>query len=138
LPTDMFYNTGIATYVWIVSNKKEDERRGHVQLINASGFWRKMRKSLGSKRKEMGEADIATVTRLFGEFTEAELVTALDPKGQPVGEPVLMTGTGAETAPVPPEGGRLKRVPISRVFANEEFGYTTITVERPLRDEAGE
>ncbi|MGY0611249.1 type I restriction-modification system subunit M [Luteimonas sp. A501] len=137
LPTDMFYNTGISTYVWIVSNKKADERRGHVQLIDASGFWRKMRKSLGSKRREMGEAHIATVTRLFGEFTEAELVTALDAKGQPVGEPVLVTATGAETSPVAPEGGRLTRVPISRVFANEEFGYTTITVERPLRDQAG-
>ena len=137
LPTDMFYNTGIATYVWIVSNKKDDDRRGHVQLIDASGFWRKMRKSLGSKRKEMGEEHIATVTRLFGEFTEAELVTALDAKGQPLGEPVLVTATGAESPPAVPEGGRLKRVPISRVFANEEFGYTTITVERPLRDEAG-
>ena len=137
LPTDMFYNTGIATYVWIVSNKKDDDRRGHVQLIDASGFWRKMRKSLGSKRKEMGEEHIATVTRLFGEFTEAELVTALDAKGQPLGEPVLVTATGAESLPTVPEGGRLKRVPISRVFANEEFGYTTITVERPLRDEAG-
>lgn len=137
LPTDMFYNTGIATYVWIVSNRKDDDRRGHVQLIDASGFWRKMRKSLGSKRKEMGEEHIATVTRLFGEFTEAELVTALDAKGQPLGEPVLVTATGAESPPAVPEGGRLKRVPISRVFANEEFGYTTITVERPLRDEAG-
>ncbi|WP_225763176.1 class I SAM-dependent DNA methyltransferase [Stenotrophomonas sp. Marseille-Q4652] len=137
LPTDMFYNTGIATYVWIVSNKKDDDRRGHVQLVDASGFWRKMRKSLGSKRKEMGEEHIATVTRLFGEFTEAELVSALDAKGQPVGEPVLVTATGAESPPAVPEGGRLKRVPISRVFANEEFGYTTITVERPLRDEAG-
>lgn len=137
LPTDMFYNTGIATYVWIVSNKKDDDRRGHVQLIDASGFWRKMRKSLGSKRKELGEEHIATVTRLFGEFTEAELITALDAKGQPVGELVLVTATGAEPLPVAPEGGRLKRVPISRVFANEEFGYTTITVERPLRDEAG-
>ncbi len=137
LPTDMFYNTGIATYVWIVSNKKEDDRRGHVQLIDASSFWRKMRKSLGSKRKEMGEEHIATVTRLFGEFTEAELVSALDAKGQAVGEPVLVTATGAEPAPAVPEGGRLKRVPVSRIFRNEEFGYTTITVERPLRDEAG-
>ncbi|WP_028920516.1 type I restriction-modification system subunit M [Pseudoxanthomonas suwonensis] len=137
LPTDMFYNTGIATYVWIVSNKKEDDRRGHVQLIDASSFWRKMRKSLGSKRKEMDEEHIATVTRLFGEFTEAELVSALDAKGQAVGEPVLVTATGAEPAPAVPEGGRLKRVPVSRIFRNEEFGYTTITVERPLRDDAG-
>src|SRR5690606_11184562 len=119
-PTDMFYNTGIATYVWVVSNKKDDDRRGHVQLIDASGFWRKMRKSLGSKRKEMGEEHLATVTRLIGEFTEAELVTALDASGQPVGEPVLVTATAAETPPAAPEGGRLKRVPISRVFSNDE------------------
>ena len=134
LPTDMFYNTGIATYVWIVSNKKEDDRRGHVQLIDASGFWRKMRKSLGSKRKEMGEDDIATVTRLFGDFTEAELVTVLDADGRELEQRIV---TGTDNPPVAPDGGKLKRVPISRIFDNEAFGYTTITVERPLRDEAG-
>ena len=53
LPTDMFYNTGISTYVWIVSNRKPDHRKGKVQLIDASSFWQKMRKSLGSKRKEL-------------------------------------------------------------------------------------
>lgn len=71
LPTDMFYNTGIATYVWILSNYKKSERRGKVQLIDASGFWQKMRKSLGSKRKEMSEEHIDEITRLFGEFAEA-------------------------------------------------------------------
>ena len=81
LPTDMFYNTGIATYVWIVSNRKPEDRKGYVQLIDASSFWQKMRKSLGSKRKEMSDAHIATVTRLFGDFTEAELVTVLDAQG---------------------------------------------------------
>ncbi|MCC9598659.1 class I SAM-dependent DNA methyltransferase [Rubrivivax sp. JA1055] len=136
LPTDMFYNTGIATYVWVLSNRKPEDRRGYVQLIDASGFWQKMRKSLGSKRKEMSEAHIATVTRLFGDFTEAELVTVLDAAGQALGEPLLVTGT--DTPPAAPEGGRLKRVPISRIFRNQDFGYTTITVERPLRDEAGE
>ncbi|QDW65615.1 type I restriction-modification system subunit M [Luteimonas granuli] len=134
LPTDMFYNTGIATYVWIVSNKKPDDRRGQVQLIDASGFWRKMRKSLGSKRKEMGEDDIATVTRLFGDFTEAERVTVLDADGREVEQRIV---TATDNPPVAPEGGKLKRVPISRIFDNEAFGYTTITVERPLRDEAG-
>ncbi|WP_022956832.1 type I restriction-modification system subunit M [Perlucidibaca piscinae] len=136
LPTDMFYNTGIATYVWVLSNKKDADRQGHVQLIDASSFWQKMRKSLGSKRKEMSDAHIATVTRLFGDFTEAEYITVLDADGKALGEPALVTGT--DTPPVAPEGGRLKRVPISRIFKNEEFGYTTITVERPLRDEAGE
>lgn len=135
LPTDMFYNTGIATYVWIVSNKKPDDRRGHVQLIDASGFWRKMRKSLGSKRREMGEDDIATVTRLFGDFTEAERITVLDADGREV-EQRIVTGTG--DVPTLPKCGTLKRVPLSRIFRNEEFGYTTITVERPLRDEADE
>ncbi|MGV7208767.1 N-6 DNA methylase [Oxalobacteraceae bacterium A2-2] len=135
LPTDMFYNTGIATYVWILSNKKPADRKGFVQLIDASGFWQKMRKSLGSKRKEMSDEHIATVTRLFGDFTEAELVTVFDASGAALGQPQLVTGT--DNAPVTPEGGKLKRVPISRIFANEDFGYTTITVERPLRDEDG-
>ena len=103
LPTDMFYNTGIATYGWILSNKKPAARKGKVQLIDASAYWQKMRKSLGSKRKEMSDEHIATVTKLFGEFIEAE------------------------------EDGK----PISRIFNNADFGYTTITVERPLRDEAG-
>ena len=104
LPTDMFYNTGISTYVWVVSNRKPAARRGKVQLIDASGFWQKMRKSLGSKRKEMSAAHIDEITRLFGNFEE-----------------------------LTQEGG----TPISRIFANEAFGYQTITVERPERDASG-
>lgn len=103
LPTDMFYNTGIATYVWIVSNRKPEHRRGQVQLIDASGMWQKMRKSLGSKRKEFSDEHIAEITRLFGSFAEAE------------------------------RDGK----PVSRIFRNSDFGYRTITVERPLRDEQG-
>ena len=103
LPTDMFYNTGISTYVWILSNRKPDHRKGKVQLIDASSFWQKMRKSLGSKRKELSEEHIAEITRLFGGFVAAE------------------------------QDGR----PISRIFSNSAFGYRTITVERPLRDEKG-
>ena len=103
LPTDMFYNTGISTYIWIVSNRKPEHRKGKLQLIDASSFWRKMRKSLGSKRKELSPEHIDEITRLFGNFEEA-------------------TREGA---------------PISRIFRNEDFGYRTITVERPLRDEAG-
>lgn len=135
LPTDMFYNTGIATYVWILSNKKPAGRKGKVQLIDATSFWQKMRKSLGSKRKEMSDDHIATVTRLFGGFVEAEMVTMLDAAGQRLGEPQLVTP--ADPPLTTPEGGRLKRVPISRILKNEAFGYTTITVERPLRDEGG-
>jgi len=103
LPTDMFYNTGISTYIWILSNRKPEERKGKVQLIDASGFWQKMRKSLGSKRKELAAEHIDEITRLFGDFEEAE------------------------------KDGK----PISKVFKNEDFGYQTITVERPLRDEEG-
>jgi len=71
LPTDMFYNTGISTYVWILSNHKPAQRKGQVQLIDASSYWQKMRKSLGSKRKELSDEHIADITRLFGDCKEA-------------------------------------------------------------------
>lgn len=103
LPTDMFYNTGISTYVWILTNRKPEHRKGKLQLIDASGFWQKMRKSLGSKRKELSDDHIAEITRLFGQFIEAK------------------------------DGKK----PISRIFKNSDFGYRTITVERPLRDANG-
>ncbi|MDI9335436.1 MAG: class I SAM-dependent DNA methyltransferase [Gammaproteobacteria bacterium] len=98
LPTDMFYNTGISTYIWILSNHKAKERKGKIQLINASEFFQKMRKSLGSKRKELGEGDIEKMVKLYGAFEDNEY---------------------------------------SKIFEAREFGYTTITIERPLRDEAG-
>ncbi|HZZ94244.1 MAG TPA: class I SAM-dependent DNA methyltransferase [Usitatibacter sp.] len=103
LPTDMFYNTGIATYVWIVSNRKPEPRKGKVQLIDATGFWQKMRKSLGSKRKEFSDQHIERITRIFCDSVESS------------------------------EDGK----PISRIFKNEDFGYRTITVERPFRGEDG-
>ncbi|RKG87001.1 SAM-dependent DNA methyltransferase [Corallococcus sp. CA049B] len=68
LPTDMFYNTGISTYVWIVSNRKPAQRKGKVQLIDASSFFQKMRKSLGSKRKELSPEHIEDITNIFGAF----------------------------------------------------------------------
>ena len=67
----MFYNTGISTYVWILSNRKPEHRKGRVQLIDASAMWQKMRKSLGSKRKELSDDHIVEITRLFGQFIEA-------------------------------------------------------------------
>ena len=103
LPTDMFYNTGISTYIWIVTNRKPKHRKGKVQLIDASSMWQKMRKSLGSKRKELSSEHIDEVTRLFGNAKKATI------------------------------GG----TPISRIFKNTDFGYQTITVERPERDEDG-
>jgi type I restriction enzyme M protein len=134
LPTDMFFNTGIATYVWVLSNRKPAHRRGKLQLIDGSSFWRKMRKSLGSKRKELGEADIDILTRLFGDAEAAELATLLDKDGKEVGREVVREG---EKSPQAPAGGKVKLAPLSRIFPNTAFGYRTITVERPLRDEAG-
>jgi type I restriction enzyme M protein len=94
LPSDMFYNTGIATYIWILATKKSPDRIGKVQLIDGSKMFRKMRKGLGSKRNELGHDDIAEIVRLYGSFEDA---------------------------------GK------SKIFANEDFFYRTITVERPLR-----
>jgi type I restriction enzyme M protein len=133
LPTDMFFNTGISTYVWIVSNRKPQARRGKLQLIDGSGFWRKMRKSLGSKRKELSEEHIADLTRLFGAFEEAEVATATDEHGKET-RTVVRAG---ERPPEVPEGGKVKLAPLSRIFPNAAFGYRTITVERPLKDEQG-
>lgn len=72
LPTDMFYNTGISTYIWILSNNKPADRKGKVQLIDASDRASKMRKSLGSKRQLVSEADQDKIVRLYGEFEETE------------------------------------------------------------------
>lgn len=72
LPNDMFYNTGIATYIWILSNKKPGHRVGKVQLINASAFYNKMRKNLGSKRNELSKEHIDNITKIYGDFVENE------------------------------------------------------------------
>lgn len=93
-----------------------------------------MRKSLGSKRKEMGEDDIALVTKLFGDFVEAQIATVVDASGKETGKVVVRAG---EIPPAAPEGGKVKLAPLSRIFSNETFGYRTITVERPLLDEVG-
>jgi len=134
LPTDMFYNTGISTYIWILSNKKTKSRKGLVQLIDASSFWQRMRKSLGSKRKEMNDGHIADVTKLFGEFVQAQQAVVTDATGKEIARQMIIDG---QVAPKAPEGGKVKIVPISLIFRNEDFGYTTITVERPSRDAGG-
>lgn len=72
LPNDMFYNTGIATYIWILSNKKPGHRAGKVQLINASEFYNKMRKNLGNKRNELSKEHIDNITKIYGDFVENE------------------------------------------------------------------
>ena len=133
LPTDMFFNTGIATYVWIVSNRKPAGRAGKVQLIDASALWQKMRKTLGSKLREMSDDNIALVTRVFGQAAEAQLATITDTEGRSSVQPVFE----GQKPPKAPEGGKVGLTPLSRLFRNEAFGYRSITVERPLRDAAG-
>ena len=99
LPNDIFYNTGIATYIWVLSNKKAGTvREGKVQLINANELYEKRRKALGNKRNDISEDQIAEITKIYGDFEENE---------------------------------------ISKIFDNADFGYTKITVERPIVGEDG-
>lgn len=74
LPDNLFYNTGISTYFWIVTNRKSQDRLGKIQLIDARGYFEKMRKALGEKRKQISDEQIAGITRLYSEFTEGEHV----------------------------------------------------------------
>jgi type I restriction enzyme M protein len=133
LPTDMFYNTGIATYVWILTNRKPEHRKGFVQLIDGSAFWRKTRKSLGSKRKELSADDISHITRLFGAAAEASYSVVLNDAGKETGRTIMAT----DDAQAEGLTGTMKVLPVSKIFRNHDFGYRTITVERPLRDEGG-
>lgn len=124
LPTDMFYNTGIATYVWVLTNKKVTERKGKVQLIDGTDLYSKMRKSLGSKRKWMDEGDIATITRCFGEFERVEAETLDKPA-----DAKSNRGRQAATAKV-----ETPKTFAAKIFATHEFGYRRLTIERPLRE----
>lgn len=122
LPDQLFYNTGISTYIWIVTNRKRKERRGKVQLINATEFAWKMKKSLGDKRKQLGDGaegtpnHIEVLTKLYGDFahdarmTLAAIQTNIDSKRD-----------------------QSKSLFVSKVFDNQNFGYLKIVVERPLR-----
>lgn len=78
MPDQLFYNTGISTYLFIVTNRKKRHRKGKIQLVNAAGFFKKMRKSLGNKRHEISPEDIAAITRIYGEFGEGEHVRIFD------------------------------------------------------------
>lgn len=123
LPTDMFYNTGISTYVWVLSNKKTAERKGKVQLINGVNLYGKMRKSLGSKRNEMDEDDIATVIRAFGHFAAIDAYE-LDKQG------AQKSNRGRQSANPKAEAPKTFA---SKIFNSYEFGYRRISIERPLR-----
>jgi len=123
LPTDMFYNTGIATYVWILSNKKAADRKGRVQLINGVHLHGKMRKSLGSKRHEMSDDHIKTITRAFGDFV------AIAP--QPLDAPAEAKSTRGRKAATPT--AEPEKTFSAKIFPTHAFGYRRITIERPLR-----
>ena len=123
LPTDMFYNTGIATYIWVLSNKKETKRKGKVQLIDGSNLYSKMRKSLGSKRNEMSEDDIKMITCSFGDF---EVMDARE-----LDKPADVKSTrGRQSANPKNEAAKTFS---SKIFNSFEFGYRRVTIERPLR-----
>jgi type I restriction enzyme M protein len=110
LPEQLFYNTGIATYVWVVTNRKTRARKGLVQLIDASSpaFWAQMRKSLGDKRREIPVDRAQDILKILADFKE--------------GDTRLAT-----------KDGEREEVIVSKVFPTTYFGYRKITVERPLR-----
>ncbi|RLA38961.1 MAG: SAM-dependent DNA methyltransferase [Gammaproteobacteria bacterium] len=142
LPTDMFYNTGIATYVWILSNKKMSDqeaerkglpgRRGKVQLINGVNLCGKMRKSLGSKRKQMSEDDIRIITRTFGAFEENEYL--LNKPAEQKSSRGRKPTTARDGGSAGNAGAIAGKTFASKIFSNHEFGYRRITIERPLRE----
>jgi len=114
LPDQLFYNTGISTYIWIVTNRKEKRRTGKIQLIDGREFFVKMRKSLGNKRNQIGDGEenrpdqIAELSKIYGNFTHDE------------------------TRTIEVDGVK-KQFIVSKIFENNDFGYNKITVERPLR-----
>ena len=114
LPDQLFYNTGISTYIWVLTNRKEPHRAGHVQLIDGRQFFTKMRKSLGNKRNELSDAQIDDLVRIHGNFNNGD------------------TRDLTDEDPVTHQPRTRPRV-VSKILPNEAFGYRKITVERPLR-----
>lgn len=122
LPEQLFYNTGISTYLWLLTNRKEKPRKGKVQLIDARNFWVQMEKSLGNKRRRIGDPSdkgkdpdhIGELTKIFGGFRDGQ------------------TRTFTEEDPITHQPIQRQRV-VSKIFDNEDFGYRKITFERPLR-----
>ena len=108
LPEQLFYNTGIATYVWLVTNRKVPARKGKVQLIDASSFWLPMRRSLGDKRREIPFDRAREIVKILTDFRDGD-------------------------ARKVNKDGKEEEVVISRVFPTTQFGFRKITIERPLR-----
>jgi type I restriction enzyme M protein len=124
LPTDMFYNTGIATYIWVLSNKKPAERKGKVLLINGINLYSKMRKSLGSKRNQIEDEDMAIIIRCLGQFevVENQELDKLTEQNNGRG----WSNSNGKTPASKTFG--------AKIFNTHEFGYRRITIERPLRE----
>jgi type I restriction enzyme M protein len=124
LPEQLFYNTGISTYLWVLTNRKEKSRKQKVHLIDARPFWVQMEKSLGNKRRRIGDPSdektrkdpnhIGELTKIFGNFRDGE-VRSFTEEDAITHQPV-----------------QRQRV-VSKIFDNDDFGYNKITVERPLR-----
>lgn len=122
LPEQLFYNTGISTYLWVLTNRKEKPRKGKVQLIDARQFWVQMEKSLGNKRRRIGDPSdkekdpdhIGELTKIFGNFANDEKRTFA------VEDSITHQPMEREFV-------------VSKIFDNDDFGYHKITVERPLR-----
>jgi len=114
LPDQLFYNTGISTYIWIITNKKEAHRQGKIQLIDARQFYHKMRKSLGNKRHIIGDGEdgrfdhISLITRVHSDFIHNQKLEF-------------------------ESNGETQTAIVSKIFDNADFGYQKITVQRPLR-----
>jgi type I restriction enzyme M protein len=108
LPQQLFYNTGIATYVWVLSNRKAKERRGKVQLIDATSFWTPMRKSLGDKRREIPPDKAHDILKILADFKHDD------------------------TRVVTEDGKEVEKI-VSKICPTTHFGFRKITVERPLR-----
>nr|AQS33896.1 hypothetical protein [uncultured archaeon] len=109
MPDQLFYNTGISTYVWIVTNRKKSKRKGKIQLVNAVDFFQKMRKSLGNKRHEISPEHIEQITKIYGEFEEGEFCKIFDNKE---------FGYNRITVERPLEKGKKKANPELRDFEN--------------------
>ena len=107
LPTDLFYNTGIATYIWIITKNKAIERQGKIQLIDASNMYEKRRKNIGDKKVDISEKCREAIVQAFGEFADKEYY---------LGNSVVE----------------------SKIFENEDFGFTRVTIESPQLDEQGQ
>jgi type I restriction enzyme M protein len=108
LPEQLFYNTGIATYVWVVTNRKAAARRGKVQLIDATSFWVPMRKSLGDKRREIPLERAQDILTILAHFQDGETRTVT-------------------------KDGKADEAVVSHIYPTTQFGFRKITVERPLR-----